>query len=86
MKLEHELHDELPARILELLFRSLLAGSSKRIFPVPAKKHVDLPTVSSKRERTSLQKGSMESVHDQLVSRSDFDFPSASPNVRCSAD
>ena len=81
--LQYELHHELPARVLELRFRSLLAESSKRSCLAPDKIRVALPTDSC---GCALPlplpnfvyfstEGSVTSVHNQLASRKDFDFP-----------
>ena len=51
MQLQHELHDELLAHILELLFRSLFVGSSKRVCLAPVSKPVALPISSENCER-----------------------------------
>ena len=49
--LQHELHHERLAQILELLFRSLLVGNLKRL-PCSCKKKVALPLYSDNCERS----------------------------------
>ena len=51
VQLQYELHHELPAHILELRVRSLLAESSKRFCLAPDKIRVALPTDSCGCER-----------------------------------
>ena len=46
MHLQHELHHELLAHVLELLFRSKIVRSSKRVCLAPANDHVALPKKS----------------------------------------
>ena len=51
VQLQHELHRELSAHILELLFRSLCVRSSRPVCLSPASKHVALPNRSDNCER-----------------------------------
>ena len=43
VQLQHELRHERLAHILEVLFQSLIVGSSKRLCLAPANKHVPWP-------------------------------------------
>ena len=54
-RLQHELHHELLDHILELLFRSLLVGSSKLVCLAHANKHVALLICSDNCERLPTQ-------------------------------
>ena len=91
MQLQHELHHELLADVLELLFRSLLDGSSKRVCRAPANKHVALPICSDSCERLPpLQKlrillhgGLVKSVHDQLSIRKNFEYRVTPLQIDC---
>ena len=79
---QHNLHRELPAHFLELLWQSLLAESSKRVCIAPATRDVALQTESCLCERSlplrSFVCTSPRRVRfrDKLVARKDFDFPS----------
>ena len=54
MHLQHELHHELLAHILELLFRSLFVGSSKRFGLAPASGQFAPPVSAENCERLLL--------------------------------
>ena len=51
MQLQQELHHELLAHILELLFRRLVVGSSKRVCLAPASRQIALPISTDNCER-----------------------------------
>ena len=81
VQLQHELHQELLAHILELLLQSLLLGSLRRCCLAPACKHVALPTSTDDCERSLplcshvyfSREGLMTLVHKQLALRKDFE-------------
>ena len=67
MQLQHELHHELPAHTLELLFRGQLVESSNRVCLDLASKHVALPTRIPILERVPPQSNSVHfSMKDSM--------------------
>ena len=86
-QLQHEHHHELTSIILELLFQSLLVGSSKLVCLDPASKRVALPTHSDYFERFLpvgnfvffTQSGLMKWVQNQFVLREGLEYPPTLP-------